>query len=306
MTIPQPEYKTIDVAGHPVPVIAGGLYDRYRSNTPLAVIASEQPDIDLSWFRTLKREKLNIGFESYSPNFYYKNSRVMAVFTADLARMRKLMPAAVLKAVQPVQIWPGRGLVALTAYAYDACDNDPYHEIAVSIVTNRFGRANLGPLSLMTQALAKDISGYVLKLPVDTEIARVRGVVGYNLPKWRTEIRFEDRGEVLSIEITDSRTGKPDVRLQARKLEGLSDQVSVSTSRFVNLDQNGNLQTGHATSRQLRSASSTSADSLSIQLEGGSLSQYLESLKLGRMLRYEYVPDFQLALYAPQPLAAKQ
>jgi hypothetical protein len=31
----------------------------------------------------------------------------------------------------------------------------------------------------------------------------------------------------------------------------------------------------------------------------GGLSDYIRSLKLGRMLKYEYVPEFQGALYAP-------
>lgn len=302
----KPQYKTIDVGGHPVPVIAGGLYDRYRSNTPLSVIQTEAPGVDLSWFKTLKREKVDMGFESWSPNFFYKNSRVTAVFTADLDRLRELMPAEVLKEVQPLQVWPGRGLVALTAYSYHYCDNDAYNEVALSIVTNQPGKANWGPLSLVGQVLSKDFSGYVLKLPVNTELARVRGVVGYNLPKWLTGIRFQDRGDTLAIEITDSSTGKLDVSLQARKLGGLSDKPTLTTNRFTNLDHKGQLATGHATSRQLSSASSMSSDSVSINLEGGTLSQYIQLLKLGRMLRYEYVPDFQLALYASRPLGAAE
>lgn len=44
----QTESTTISIAGHEVPVVKGGLYDRYRSNPPLSVIASEAPDVDLS------------------------------------------------------------------------------------------------------------------------------------------------------------------------------------------------------------------------------------------------------------------
>lgn len=176
--------KTIDIAGSPVPVVAGGLYDRYRSNPPLSVIAAEAPGLDLSWFHTLKKTPARMGFASYSPNFYYKNSRVTAVFTADLEQLRALMPAPVLKAVQPLQVWPGRGLVALTAYAYEYCDNDSYNEVALSIITSKPGASNFGALTLAGQSMSKDFWGYVLKLPVNTELARVRGVVGYHLPKW--------------------------------------------------------------------------------------------------------------------------
>ncbi len=34
-------------------------------------------------FEQLKKERVDIGFESYSPNFYYRNSRVTAIYTAD-------------------------------------------------------------------------------------------------------------------------------------------------------------------------------------------------------------------------------
>ncbi|NOV24432.1 acetoacetate decarboxylase (ADC) [Cupriavidus necator] len=296
------EATTIRIAGHEVPVVKGGLYDRYRSNPPLAVVEAEVPGIDLSWFKELRKEKVDIGFESYSPNFYYRNSRVTAIFTADLARLRELMPAAVLEKVQPLQVWPGRGLLDLTAYAYHYCDNDSYNEIGLSIVTNRPGGANLGPLTLMSQAMAGDFWGYVLELPVNTELARVRGVVGYNLPKWLAGIHYRETDKSVVVEILDSQTGKLDVTVETRKLGELSGKASLVTHSFTNVDQQGRLTTGYATSRQLSHASSTKAESVSLGLTEGSLSTFIKSLKLGKMLRYEYVPEFQSALYAPRPL----
>lgn len=160
------ETTAIKIGDHDVPVVKGGLYDRFRSNPPLSVIAAEAPDVDLSWFKGITKEKVDIGFESYSPNFYYKNSRVTAIFTADLARLRELMPPKVLEQVQPLQVWPGRGVVALTAYSYHYCDNDSYNEVGLSVVTNQPGASNWGPLSLLGQSFADHFWGYVLKLPV--------------------------------------------------------------------------------------------------------------------------------------------
>ena len=48
--------------------------------------------------------------------------------------------------------------------------------------------------------------------------------------------------------------------------------------------------------------SSRDADSVTLTLGEGSLSNYLRALKLGKMMKYEYVPEFQSALYASQPL----
>lgn len=296
------ENTTIDIAGHEVPVVKGGLYDRYRSNPPLSVIASEAPDVDLSWFKELKKERVDIGFESYSPNFYYKNSRVTAIFTADLDKLLELIPAKVLEKVQPLQVWPGRGLIALTAYSYHYCDNDSYNEIGLSVITNRPGGSNFGPLTLMSQSMSNDFWGYVLKLPVNTELAKVRGVVGYNLPKWLTGIDYRETDNSVVVEILDSETGKVDVTLETRKLSDLSSTASLVTNSFTNVDQRGQLTTGHAISRQLNHASSTSSDTVNLTLSEGSLSTFIKSLKLGKMVKYEYVPEFQSALYSPKPL----
>ncbi|WP_061561766.1 acetoacetate decarboxylase family protein [Pseudomonas citronellolis] len=302
--VPATESTMIDIAGHEVPVVKGGLYDRYRSNPPLSVIAAEAPDVDLSWFKGLAKTKVDIGFESYSPNFYYKNSRVTAVYTADIDKLRELIPAKVLEKVQPLQVWPGRGLVAFTAYSYHYCDNDSYNEVALSIITNKPGRSNLGPLTLVGQSLSKDYWGYVLKLPVNTELARVRGVVGYNLPKWLTGIDVTEDAHKVTYDIVDSRTGKVDVVFQAAKLAELSQKDELVTNSFTNTDRNGELTYGYAVSRQLSHASSSDGDSARLILGDGELSSYIKSLKLGKMLKYEYVPQFQSALYAPKPLSA--
>lgn len=289
------------IAGQSIPVPAGGLYDRFHSNPPLSVIAAEAPEIDLSWFKGLEKTKVDMGFESYSPNFYYKNSRVTAVFTADLDRLRELMPTAVLEQVQPLQVWPGRGLVALTAYAYHYCDNDSYNEIALSVVTNKPGNANLGPISLVGQSLSKDFWGYVLKLPVNTELARVRGVVGYNLPKWLTGINYRETEQTVVFEVLDSQTGQLDFTLETAKLDDISHEPELVTNSFTNIGHKGELTYGYAVSRQQSNASS-SADAVKLVLGEGSLSAFMQSLDLGKMMKYEYVPEFQSALYAPAPL----
>ncbi|MDF3929098.1 acetoacetate decarboxylase (ADC) [Pseudomonas putida] len=297
------ETNTIEIAGHPVPVVKGGLYDRYRSNPPLSVIAAELPGVDLSWFKGLEKHQVDIGFESYSPNFYYQNSRVTAVYTADLDALRALMPPEVLATASPLQVWSGRGLVAFTAYTYEHCDNDAYNEVAVSIITNTPGKANLGPFTLIGQSMSGDFWGYVLKLPVNTELARVRGVVGYNLPKWLTGIDRKEDAQSVVYDITDSQTGKVDVSFKAKKLDKLSHEADIVTSSFTNLDHQGQLAYGYVVSRQLRHGSSRDSDSATLTLGDGALSNYLRTLKLGKMMKYEYVPAFQSALYAPKPLA---
>ena len=298
----KPEMTTISMAGQQVPVVKGGLYDRFRSNPPLSVIAAEAPDVDLSWFKQLKKEKVDIGFESYSPNFYYKNSLVTAIFTADLDQLKSLMPAKVLETVQPLQVWPGRGLVALTAYTYRYCDNDSYNEVGLSVITNRPGSSSFGPFTLLSQSMSSDFWGYVLKLPVDTELARVRGVVGYNLPKWLTKIDYRETADAVVVEIFDSATKQLDLTIETQRLGDVSSKEAFVRNNFTNVDRQGQLTTGYSVSRQLSHASSSNADSVKLTLTDGSLSSTIKALKLGKLVKYEYVPEFQGALYAPKPL----
>lgn len=298
-----PTPSVVDIGGNKVPVTAGGLYDRFRSNPPLSVVAAESPNTDLSWFKTLTKTRRDIGFESYSPNFYYDNSLIQVVFTADIDKLRELMPAKVREQVQPLQVLPGRGLVALTAYAYHYCDNDSYNEIALSVITNQPGKSNWGPLSLVGQASAGEFWGYVYKLPVNTELAKVRGVVGYNLPKWNTRIDYRQSEGKVFFEIADQATGKSDFVIEAAKLKDLNNKVSLVKNSFTNIDRTDRLTTGYSVSRKLSYASSFNGDNVNLKLSDGSFSTFIKSLQLGRMVQYQYVPSFQMALYAPEVLA---
>lgn len=185
----------VEMAGHKVPVLQNGLYDKFRSNPPLTSVAEGRANLDLSWFKTLKKEKKDVGFVTYSPNFYYSNSSITAIYTADLEKITKLIPKEVIDVVKPITYTPGKGLIAITSYAYHYCDNDTYNELSISIVTTKSNSNNLGIISLLGEIRSKSLWGYVLKLPVDTELARVRGVVGYNLPKWLIPIEYKTDDE---------------------------------------------------------------------------------------------------------------
>lgn len=154
----------------------------------------------------------------------------------------------------------------MTAYAYEYCDNDSYNEIALSIVTNKPGKSNLGPISLVGQSMSKDFWGYVLKLPVNTELARGRGVVGYNLSKWLTGINLRETDKSVVFEILDSQIGKVDVTLETEKLGDLSSEVDLITNSFTNIGHSGELNYGYAISRQMSHASSTSEDTVKLTL----------------------------------------
>ncbi|MEN0107806.1 MAG: acetoacetate decarboxylase (ADC), partial [Pseudomonas sp.] len=115
-------------------------------------------------------------------------------------------------------------------------------------------------------------------------------------------INLRETDKSVVFEILDSQTGAVDVTLETQKLSDLSNEVELVTNSFTNLAHNGELSYGYAVSRQLSHASSSSEDAVKLVLSDGSLSAYIKSLKLGKLMKYEYVPQFQSALYAPAPL----
>jgi len=131
----------------------------------------------------------------------------------------------------------------------------------------------------------------------------VRGVVGYNLPKWLTGITYKEVDNSIVVEIYDAVTKEIDLTIEATKLDDLSTKESFVKNNFVNLDYKGELTTGYSMSRELSHATSRNAGAVKLLLTDGSLSTYIKALKLGKMMKYEYVPEVQGALYAPKPFA---
>lgn len=296
----KPQQTIIDLGGRQVPVLKNGLYDRFRSNPPLTVIEKERPDIDLSWFKTIQKEKKEVGFTTYSPNFYYSNSSITTIYTADMKTLKNLIPAEVRDIVKPISITPGRGLIAITAYAYHYCDNDSYNELSISIVTTKPDAGNWGIFSLLSEVKNKSLWGYVLKLPVDTELARVRGVVGYNLPKWLIPMDYSDKGETMTFTFYDE-SGKFDFEIGGKKLNMENTEPEIVRSNFINLDKNGILTHGYTDVRALKKATSKKKEDVKLDLTDGPLSKFIKSLGLGKLMRYDYQPEFQAALYTPEP-----
>ena len=71
--------------------------------------------MDQSFFAGIKQWALNWqGYEAKMPVFYYDVTSMTAIHTANTAAVRKLLP---LKAMKPIEIIPGRCLVASTIRA---------------------------------------------------------------------------------------------------------------------------------------------------------------------------------------------
>ena len=174
------------------------------------------------------------------PFFYYDMLSIAAVYTASTPRVRKLLPHPDL---HPIELVPGRCLVAIAGFEYRETDHQPYNEVNISFVVSHQKRPL--PLIAVLKALSLGvIPSYVWQLPVTTEIARVEGVDLYGYPKFLADVHFvKSEGQ---IECTLSESGVNILRLTGRALQSktgkttryltyaLEDGILVHTNFLVN------------------------------------------------------------------------
>lgn len=182
------EFTEVDFGGQKVMVPKGGYYDRFRSNPDLDEVARDPAAGNIDFFRRIPKVMISsrIG-PTWAPNFYYRASNVQALMLAPVKKIRAMLLPGQL---EPLRALPGYGLVALTFFSYAVCDNDPYNEVSVAIVIRRPVARGPHALELLGSMRRQSFFAHVLALPVDTEIARVRGVHGYQLPKWLADIKL--------------------------------------------------------------------------------------------------------------------
>jgi hypothetical protein len=153
------------------------------------------------------------------PYFYYDTTSLTALFLASTSRIGELLPHPDMK---PVELVPGRCLVAFAAFEYRKTDVDPYNEVSISFLIS-FRRRQIPGVTAARMMLSRSISSYVWQLPVTTEHARAGGVDLFGYPKFLADINFvreenwitctlvEDDQEILSLrgQRLSTRPGKP-------------------------------------------------------------------------------------------------
>lgn len=223
----------IEFAGQKVMVPAGGYYDRFRLNPDLDQVAQDPAAGNIDFFRRIPKSLApsRVGL-TWAPNFYYRTSNVQVLMLAPLRKLRAALPTQLV----PLRAFPGYGLVALTFFSYAVCDNDPYREVSVAVVIRRPGARGSHALELLDSMRRQSFYAHVLALPVDTEIARVRGVYGYQLPKWLAEIQLAIAPDGIRASIA-ARDGTPDVALTAPapSLCRIPSQPRLSTNTSIGL-----------------------------------------------------------------------
>lgn len=252
------------------------------------------PDVD--FFRKIPKTLVDsrVG-QIYAPNFYYRTSSVQLLFLAPLDRLRPKLPSP----LEPITALPGYGLVALTFYSYLVCDNDPYNEVSIAIIVRQPGKGSYSTTQLFSSIWNRTFHGYVLALPVNTEIARVRGVYGYQFPKWLANINLEmdDHNTRADITATD---GTPDLKLEVPilALKTIPSQSSIGTNNAIN-KIDGKWYQVAVQVNPLLAAQSLFPRNVKLSRSEGPLSKLLNELGVSTILRMDILKDAQMVLNMP-------
>ncbi|MCW3478735.1 acetoacetate decarboxylase family protein [Neisseriaceae bacterium JH1-16] len=291
-------FTQVEFGPHKVDVPQGGYYDRFRMNPNLDEVARDPAAGNIDFFRRIPKRLVEsrVG-PTWAPNFYYRSNNIQLLFLAPLARLRAILP----EPLEPLRAFPGYGLVALTFFSYAVCDNDPYDEASIAVVIRRPGARGSHALELLNSMRRRSFFAHVLALPVTTEIARVRGVHGYQLPKWLAEINVNIGADVKATIAAPG--GMPDLTLSAPlpALRNAVPQSHMGTTTMVNL-VDGEWHQATVQTNTLSFAQRLFPRDVSLLRSGGPLSQLLDGLGASTIIRLDVVKDAQVVLNLPTPL----
>ncbi|MFD7671901.1 acetoacetate decarboxylase family protein [Streptomyces anulatus] len=302
MSSNQNDTVKVSLGGREVTVPKGGLYDRYRMNPNLDEIARDPRVSSVDFFRALPKIKVDspIG-PTLTPNFYYTISTARLTMLAPTRAIRARLP----EELSPLEITPGLGLVSVMFFRYDVADIDFYTEAAVGIAVKPARHGKLGFFDLVSGLKNEHLNSYVLSLPVNSDIAQVRGHDGYGFPKWVTE---------LDVDINDLRTtarvandaGGVDLSLLANTPTQRAYRSGERVGSLTSYTQiNG---AWHSTLNQtnvLIAGTTRSTSGITLQLGEGRMSDDLRSLKPKRTIQFDVMSEGQAALHMPVPTSVQ-
>ena len=235
------------------------------------------------------------GWKGKLPVFYYDTTSINAIYTASTAKVKSLLPLA---DMHPVELFPGRALIAFTAFEYRKTDIDPYNEFSIAFPIT-FGTKPIPFVTAGWQMARRCISAYVWQLPVTTEIARQGGVEMYGFPKFIADIEFARETDAITCNLSEK--GEKILTLTGKVLptkpEKITRYVTYSVIDGIALRANvfiNPVQFAQTTSRQAARLELGTSHSIPAALKGLDLS--------ANPVTYQYSPLNQGILYAGRNL----
>ncbi|GAA3014494.1 acetoacetate decarboxylase family protein [Streptomyces drozdowiczii] len=299
---PQQDTVAVDLGGREVRVPQGGLYDSYRMNPDLDVIARDPRVGGVDFFRELPKIRVDspVG-PTLTPNFYYAISTARLTMAAPSRAIRARLPDE----LSPLEIVPGLGLVSVMFFRYDVCDIDFYTEAAVGIAVKPARHGGLGFFDLVSGLKNESLDSYVLSLPVSSDIAQVRGHDGYGFPKWVTALDVGIDRTRTTARVADA-SGGTDLSLDAdtpaqksypsgERVGSLTSYTTIGGAWHSTLNQTNVLSAG----------TTRSARGITLRLGEGRMSGDLRSLRPKRIIQFDVMTEGQAALHMPVPTSVR-
>lgn len=265
-----------------------------RTRAKVARLPARQPSDFLKRIAQLELPMEPFDRKGKLPVFYYDNTSMTAAFTASTRKVRELLPDP---NMQPLELLPGRCVVAFSAFEYRDTDIEPYNEFSIAFLMH-YGRRPLPGVGLLNGLFNRCFEAYVWQLPVTTEIARWGGVELYGYPKFVADIGFERKAEsldcvlshedrsilTLSGKVLPTKAEKP-LRYRAYSMK---DGIPLCANVYTNpLEYAQSLATGTAT----------------LTLGDHAIAAALRELDLSTQpIMYQYCPRNELVLFGPRNL----
>ena len=245
------------------------------------------------WDVTIKNYSMKI------PVFFYDNTSMTAIYTASTKKVLKFLPHPQMK---PLELFPGKCLVAFMAFEYRKTDIAPYNEFSISIPI-AFGNKPVPGFSLLSSLMKRCFTAYIWHLPVTTEIARVGGVDVLGYPKivadisfkndagWRECVLSQNKKMIVMMKVRELQTarGKP----MKYRTYSLKDGVPIEATIHVNPIEFA--ETRNRAAAQLEIGS------------GHSICDEINEIELSKTpLMVQYSPLNQAVLFFPRSLAERK
>lgn len=147
------------------------------------------------------------------PYLYYDVRSLAAIYTAKSSKIKALLPS---QDMRPVELIPGRCLVAFACFEYRKTDGPPYNEVSISFLIT-YKKRQIPGLTSARMLLSRATESYVWQLPVTTEQARAGGVDLFSYPKFIADIEFENDGEWITCILADK--GQEVLRMSGKNLK---------------------------------------------------------------------------------------
>jgi hypothetical protein len=271
---------------------AGTAWEKHMPSGRPAERGREENDMRGDLFKGIHQEEFEFhGRKGKMPIFYYDNTSFSAMFTASTGKVRPFLPHPEMR---PIELYPGRCLMAFMAFEYRKSDLDPYNEFCIAVGVT-FRKTQVPLATMASQLLRRSLSAYIWHLPVTTEIARIGGVDLYGYPKFIADIDFHREPGRIGCVLADkgkkilSLSGKTLATAAGKRLEyttwSIKDGAPLRTRILVN---------------PIEFSQSVSRDAASLEIgTGHPICEELKSIGLGeKPILYQYSPVTEAILFA--------